>query len=89
MKVTPKTDNVYTRLYDYDNTVSIEYSPRESNPVARVIEFPKVWREGGKQYTTYSCSYAHNGDCDDKVTVRVPDGVSCYVYCCDDTIEEY
>lgn len=89
MKVTPKTSGVRTTLYDHDNTVAIDYSPNSWDPVARVVEFPKVWREGGKQYTTYRCTYYHNGDYDDKVTVRVPDGASCYAHSCDDTVEEY
>lgn len=89
MKVTPKTSGVSTSLYDHDNTVAIEYDASWSNSVARVVEFPKVWREGGKQYTTYSCTYRHNGDYDDKVTVRVPDGAYCYAFSCDDTVEEY
>lgn len=89
MKVTPKTDGVHTSLYSYNMTVRIEYRPGSYDPVARVIEFPKVWREDGKQYKLCSCSYDHNGNSDDHVTIRVPRGVSVYGFYCDETIEEY
>ena len=89
MKVTPKTDGVHTSLYNYDMTVHIEYSPGSYDPVARVIEFPKVWREDGKQYKVSGCGYTHNGNSDDHITIRVPYGVGTYVSHCDETIETY
>lgn len=89
MKVTPKTDDVHTTLYNYSMTVSIDYRPGSYDPVARVIEFPKVWREDGKQYKVYSCSYYHNGNFDDHVTIRVPYGVNVCGFSCDETIERY
>lgn len=89
MKVTPKTDGVRTTLGNLTMTVMISYYPGTFNPVARVIEFPKVWREDGKQYKVCSCGYTHNGSSDDHVTIRVPYGVSTHVSHCDETIEEY
>lgn len=89
MKVTPKTDGVLTSLYNYSMTVSIDYRPGSYDPVARVIEFPKVWREDGKQYRVSMCSYTHNGNSDDHVTIRVPYGVNAYGFHCNDTIETY
>lgn len=89
MKVTPKTDGVHTSLYNSDMTVRIEYRPGRYDPVARVIEFPKVWREDGKQYKVCSCRYDHNGNFDDNVTIRVPCGVNAIGFSCNETIELY
>lgn len=89
MKVTPKTDGVLTSLSNFNMTVSITYHPGSYDPVARVIEFPKVWRENGKQYEVCRCTYDHNGDSDDHVTIRAPYGVSVYGLHCDETIERY
>jgi hypothetical protein len=89
MKVTPKTDGVHTSLYNYDMTIHIEYSPGSYDPVARVIEFPKVWREDGKQYRVTMCDYNHNGNSDDYVTIRVPCGVNAFGFSCNSTIEIY
>jgi hypothetical protein len=89
MKVTPKTNGAYTSLYEYDMTVTVYYSPASYDPVARVVEFPKVWREYGTQYKVRDCHYEHNGNDDDHVTIRVPRGVYAYGCNCDDTIEEY
>lgn len=89
MKVTPKTDGVYASLRDYDMTVGIDYLPRSCDPVARVVEFPKVWREYGTQYKVTNCHYYHNGKWDDKVVIRVPQAVYASVTDCDETIERY
>jgi hypothetical protein len=87
MKVSPKTNGaIVESIYECSNEVSIGYRPGPNDPVARVVEFPKVWRMNGKQYNVYSCSYYHNGDRDDKVTVKGP---TCHIYGfgCDSTKE--
>lgn len=70
-------------------TVRVEYRPGSYDPVARVIEFPKVWRAGGKQYKVCSYRYDHNGKWEDKVVIRVPCGVNAVGFSCDETIEKY
>ena len=89
MKVTPKTPDVRVDLYEYKNEAFVTYSPSSYETSARVVEFPKVWREDGKQFSVTNCSYTHNGDREDKVTVRIPKVADYYVYFCDYTIERY
>ena len=89
MKVTTKTRCVNTTTYSNIGEVSIEYRPNSREPIPRVVEFPKVWREGGKQYKVCMCTYAHNGDSDDEVTIKAPEYSSAYAYYCRETIEYY
>ena len=89
MKVTSKLRGVSSRLFDSINTASIEYSPTSCDSVARVVEFPKVWREGGKQYTVDYCYYSHNGSYSDNVIMRIPRGADYYTSGCNDTVEYY
>ena len=87
MKVTPKTDGV--KVYFFGTEVHVHYNPHQFDPSARVVEFPKVWREGGKQYKVVDCYYCHNGNYDDNVTVRIPKGALSSAVGCHDTIEKY
>lgn len=87
MKVTPNTPGVSASLFD-DGDAWVDYYPSYSDPVARVIEFPKVWRVNGKQYKVVRCEYRHNGEREDKVIARSPIGFV-YIYDCDGTIESY
>lgn len=89
MKVTTKTRCVFTMTYSFRGEVKIEYSPDSREPIPRVVEFPKVWREGGKQYKVCMCIYRHNGDYDDEVTIKAPKYTSVSGYGCRDTIEYY
>lgn len=86
MKVTPKTDGV--KEYYFGMEVHLIYEPRPYDPVARVIEFPKVWREDGKQYKVVDCFYSHNGEWDD-VIIRVPQAACASAVGCSETIERY
>ena len=74
MKITSKTHNVVVDLYDYCSEATVHYFPSSSDPVARVIVFPEVWRANGKKYKVTDCRYDHNGsfDWDDKVLIRIP-----------------
>ena len=89
MKVTPNTPDASATLYHAIKEASIEYNPYSSDSVARVIEFPKVWRFGGTQYKVTSCAYRHNGDWSDKVKVRVPYDAYDFISSCDYTVERY
>ena len=73
MKVTPNTPGASASLFESDKTAWVYYVGK-----ARVVEFPKVWRENGKQYKVTSCSYTHRGDnyFDDHVTIRAPFGAT-------------
>lgn len=87
MKVTTKTRCVRTFLYT--DEIEILYAPDSREPIPRVVEFPKVWREGGKQYKVWRCTYRHNGDYHDEVTIKAPVYASVYADDCSDTIEYY
>ena len=90
MKVTSKTRVVRAWVRDYFETeVSLEYYPDSRDPIPRVVVFPKVWREGGKQYKVTACTYNHPGNYGDKVTIRVPRGSDGRGFGCDGTIEYY
>lgn len=89
MKVSPKTRGVYSTLWDGLDQASIDYKPYSCDPVARVVEFPKVWREGGKQYEVVTCTYTHNGDGDDRVKIKAPSRANAFAFGCEDTIEYY
>lgn len=90
MKVTTKTRCVFTNLNTLFGEASIEYAPDSREPIPRVVEFPKVWREGGKQYKVSVCRYVHNGDSDDEVTIKAPYSSSrVWAYYCRETIEYY
>ena len=89
MKVTPDTPKASAFFYHAIKEARIGYDPSSSDSVARVIEFPKVWRFGGTQYKVISCSYYHNGDSNDKVKVRVPYDASDSIWNCDYTVERY
>ena len=92
MKVTPNTSNAASLILDdFKKEAQIRYWPRNpENPVARVIEFPRVWREYGKQYVVRRCLYSHNGDWSDHIIVRAPHGVEVETGGCDHcTLERY
>ena len=87
MKVTPKTEGV--KEYYFGMEVHLIYEPCPYDPAARVVEFPKVWREYGTQYKVTHCHYYHNGKWEDKVVIRVPQAAYASVTGCDETIERY
>ena len=87
MKVTHKTDGAVAVLRGME--ARVVYQPYSGDSVAKVVEFPKVWREDGKQYKVTDCEYYHNGNWDDKVVIRVPQGVFAVAWSCGYTIEKY
>ena len=87
MKVTTKTRCVERSLYT--DEVIIKYRPDSSEPIPRVVEFPKVWREGGKQYKVTTCAYYHNGDYHDEVTIKASWDTTIHAFNCSDTKEYY
>lgn len=90
MKVSPKTSGVHSTLNEAWGEVRIDYRPsRLDDPVARVVEFPKIWREGGKQYKVECCIYDHNGDRNDRVKIKAPSGATTIACDCEETIEYY
>lgn len=78
MKITPSTERVSVSLdYPYDGYVTIFFETYFGEKPPRVIEFPKVWRENGKQYKVAECAYRRWGSaCEYPApTIKVPEGV--------------
>lgn len=71
-------DNSFAHL-NYDGTCSVTMRNSDAASNARVIEVPKVWREGGKQYKVEH----FEGPWTDKENqiIRAPRGCSVFTIC--------
>ncbi len=100
MRVTK--ENGYALLLEYDGTAHVTFKYGEWIAVKgkehpRVVEFPKFWRENGRQYKVEECyisvGYGYNGDvcysCKEIQLVRIPTGAYFSAYGRAQHVEEY
>lgn len=96
MRITPELKHVFSMIIS-DDSCLVYYDPCDPtyDPRPRVIEFPKVWRENGKQYKVVKCRYSRQLILGEKkeITIRVPETSrgNVDIDCCDCsyTIEYY
>jgi hypothetical protein len=89
MKISPKTAGAYAVLdLPTAGKCNVVFYTATSRDQVGVIEFPKVWRTGGKQYRVAHCLYRNWGN-PVSVIIKVPEEAQYKVVDADYKVEKY